>query len=137
MPRATIWQAGFLLILVASAPVEAQDGSTKLQGKLICGSFSAEPKTSPHWSDDLNIVINNGTITAERIHYPAPQGVVFKGIVAPSGAILMAGAGDIEGHADWNYEFSRQLNKHGTTQLAGKLTATKGLLGYRICTMSF
>jgi hypothetical protein len=125
------------LALLAAAPAAAQNGPTKIQGKLICGSFSAEPKTSPSWHDELNVVIDRGTITAERTQYPPPQGVVFKGIVAPSGAILIAGAGSLDGKADWNYEFAGKLNKDGTTQLRGRLTATKPLPGYRVCTMSF
>lgn len=136
MTRA-IWQAGLVLSLVASTPVNAKDDPTKFHGRLICGSFSAQPKTSPSWNDEIIVTIKDGAISAERTQYPAPQGVVFKGIVAPSGAILMASTASSGGEAEWNYEFSGTLNKGGTTQLKGKLTATKGLLGYRICSMSF
>jgi len=133
--------AALLLALAAPAALAqntAKDAPKKLQGKLICGSFSAQPKVSPPWNDAIAVEISHGAITVVRTDYPPPKGVAFTGVVAPSGAILIAGEGDIEdGQAAWNYEFSGKLNDKGTTDLKGKLTAMKGALGYRICSMSF
>jgi len=138
MTRAKFQLASMLAAaLLAAAPAAAQSGPTKLPGKLICGSFSAQPKTSPPWHDELSIEIDKAAISVVRVNYPPPEGVVFKGVVAPSGAILIAGYGSFEKESEWNYEFSGKLNKGGETQLKGKLTATKPLPGYRICTMSF
>lgn len=130
--------AVLLLALAAPGALFAQDAPKKLQGKLICGSFSAQPKASPPWNEAIAVEILHGAITVVRTNYPPPKGVAFTGVVAPSGAILIAGEGDVEGgQAAWNYEFSGKLNDKGTTDLRGKLTAMKGALGYRICSMSF
>ncbi len=135
MTRA-FWLAGFVLALTAAAPAGAQDDAKKIPGLLICGSFSAQPKTSPSWRDELNIIIDKEAITVESVKDPPPKGEVFKGLLAPSGAILIAGSGSY-GDASWTYEFAGQFNKSGKTLLRGKLTSTKGVEGYRICSMSF
>ncbi len=135
MTRA-IWLTGFLLVVVAAAPVQAEDAAKKIPGVLICSSFSAQPKTSPSWRDELNVIINKEAITVESVKNPPPKGEVFKGLLAPSGAILIAGSGSY-GEASWTYEFAGQMNKNGKAVLKGKLTATKGVAGYRDCSMSF
>jgi hypothetical protein len=127
---------GFVLALLASAPAGAQDAAKKIPGVLICSSFSAQPKTSPSWRDELNVIIDKGAITVESVKDPPPKGEVFKGLLAPSGAILIAGSGSY-GEASWTYEFAGHFNKSGKTFLKGKLTATKGVAGYRDCSMSF
>jgi hypothetical protein len=110
----------------------------KKTGKLICGSFSARQKESKPWNEEIAVEISHGAITVVRPDYPPPKGVAFKGIVAPSGAILISGEGSVEdGQAEWNYEFSGKLNAGGTTDLRGKLTAIKGTPGNRTCSMSF
>ncbi len=126
--------AALVVPLVASA-ASAQD-SVKKSGTLICGSFSAQPKTSPPWHEKVSVEIAHYAITVIRTDYPPPKGVAFKGLVAPSGAILITGEGSDQEQA-WNYEFSGKFNPSGTTDLRGKLTATKGTLGYRVCSMSF
>lgn len=143
MPLTRLLSHAVLLLALAApgalfAQDAAKDAPKKLQGKLICGSFSAQPKTSPPWHEDLAIEIAHGAITVVRTDYPPPKGVAFTGLVAPSGAILIAGEGNVEeGQAAWTYEFSGKLNEKGTTDLKGKLTAIKGPAGYRICSMSF
>jgi hypothetical protein len=127
--------AVFLLALLAAAPASAEDAK-KIPGLLICSSFSAQPKTSPSWRDELNVIIDKEAITVESVKNPPPKGEVFKGLLAPSGAILIAGSGSY-GEASWTYEFAGKFNKGGKTILRGKLTATKGVAGYRDCSMSF
>jgi hypothetical protein len=130
--------AVFLLALTAPGALFAQDAPKTMKGKLICGSFSAQPKTSPPWNEEVSVEILHGAITVVRPQYPPPKGVAFKGILAPSGAILIAGEGNLEdGQAAWNYEFSGTLNASGTTDLRGKLMAIKGPAGSRTCSMSF
>jgi hypothetical protein len=135
-PARSISHAGciVLIALLACGASSAQD--VKKSGKLICGSFSAQPKASHPWNEEISVEIAHGAITVVRTNYPPPKGVAFKGLLAPSGAILIAGEGSDDEQA-WNYEFSGKLNPSGTTDLKGKLTATKGKLGYRICSMSF
>jgi hypothetical protein len=140
LTRSVLYAALVLALAAPGALAQdtAKDAPKKLQGKLICGSFSAQPKASPPWNDPIAVEIAHGAITVVRTDYPPPKGVAFTGVLAPSGAILIAGDGDIEdGKAAWNYEFSGKLNDKGTTDLKGKLTALKGALGTRTCSMSF
>lgn len=126
-----------LALALMTGAVAAQE-PVKKTGKLICGSFSARQKESHPWNEAVAVEIDHGAITVTRPDYPPPKGTAFKGILAPSGAILIAGEGNFEeGQAEWNYEFSGKLNAGGTTDLKGKLQATKGVTGYRICSMSF
>jgi hypothetical protein len=131
----TVLLVGFTLALMA-APATAD--VTKIKGKLICGSFSSQPKNSPPWHEELDVEIDKAAIHVVQTNYPPPQGATFDGIVAPSGAILIAGYASFQdGRSEWSYEFAGKLNKNGTTQLNGKVTTIKGEAGYRICTMSF
>jgi hypothetical protein len=134
----TLAHAGIVLVLgLTAAPLAAQE-ITKKTGKLICGSFSARQKESKPWNEAIAVEIDRGVITVTRPDYPPPKGTAFKGILAPSGAILIAGEGNFEeGQADWNYEFSGKLNPKGMTDLRGKLVATTGTIGTRTCSMSF
>jgi hypothetical protein len=135
MPHAIF--AFALLTGAAAAQTTAQE-PVKKTGKLICGSFSARQKESHPWNEAVAVEIDRGVITVTRPDYPPPKGTAFKGILAPSGAILIAGEGNFEeGQAAWNYEFSGKLNAAGTTDLKGRLQATKGVTGYRVCSMSF
>src|ERR1043166_2543026 len=127
------------IVLALPAPLAAQEtnkDAVKKNGKLICGSFSARQKESHPWNEAVAGGIEHGVITVTRPDYPPPKGTAFKGILAPSGAILIAGEGNFEeGQTEWNYEFSGKLNASGTTDLKGKLQSTKGVTGYRICSM--
>ena len=132
--------AGALAVIIALCAHDgaSAQGSVKKSGKLICGAFSAQPKTSPLWREDVTVEIDLGAITIVRKDYPPPKGAAFKGILAPSGAILVAGEGNVEeGQAAWNYEFSGKLDKDGAANLRGRLTAIKGTPGYRVCSLSF
>jgi len=138
--------AGMVLALALTAsPLVAQQPNNepnkepvKKTGKLICGSFSAKNKESHPWNEAVAVEIDHGAITVTRPDYPPPKGTAFKGILAPSGAILIAGEGNFEeGQANWNYEFSGKFNAKGMTDLRGKLAATAGTIGTRTCSMSF
>jgi len=82
----SILHAVLLLALAAPGLAFAQDAPKKLQGKLICGSFSAQPKASPPWNEAIAVEIAHGAITVVRTDYPPPKGVAFTGLLAPSGA---------------------------------------------------
>ena len=60
------------LALLAAAPVQADDAK-KIPGLLICGSFSAQPKTSPSWRDELNVIIDKEAVTVESVKDPRPR----------------------------------------------------------------
>ena len=135
----SILHAVLLLALAAPGSAFAQDAPKKLQGKLICGSFSAQPKASPPWNEAIAVEIAHGAITVVRTDYPPPKGVAFTGA-----------AGAVGRHPDRRRRrrgrrpggvelrvLRQARTTSGITDLKGKLTAMKGALGYRICSMSF
>jgi hypothetical protein len=122
-----------LLALTASA--QAQDKPQKHEGKIVCGSFSGDPRKYPAWNDAMEIVIEPFALTASPSR---AKGQVMRGVVAPSGAILMAGDGGPPGAAkEWTYEFAGKLNANGTTVLKGELADIHGGKAKRNCAISF
>jgi hypothetical protein len=113
----------------------AQSPSIKKPGKIVCGSFSGDPKKWPAWNDEMEIVIDAGTLTAKPAR---PTGHVMRGTVGSSGAILVAGEGGLEdGTAEWTYEFAGKLNPRGITVIRGELADIKGGPAKRNCSISF
>ena len=123
------------LTLALTPAAQAQGAPQKHSGKIICGSFSGDPKKYPAWNDDLTITIDRG----ELIATPArPQGQVMRGAAAASGAILLSGEGGMSGGApEWTYEFTGKLNPKGPTVLQGQLADIKGGAAKRRCSISF
>lgn len=132
-PLATISVAVLTLSLAASAL--AQSTTQKHPGKIVCGSFSGDPKKYPAWNDDLTIEIERHMLVASPAR---AQGQVMRGVVAPSGAILMAGEGGPPGGAkEWTYEFAGKLMPKGATVLKGELADIHGGKAKRSCAISF
>ena len=125
---------GLLTLLLTTAAL-GQDAQKKYSGKIICGSFSADPKKYPAWNDQLEISINRRTLVATPSR---SQGQILAGMIAPSGAILMTGEGGAPGQPpEWTYEFSGQLNPKGPTVLRGQLANIVGGGAVRSCAISF
>jgi hypothetical protein len=127
----------FVALFTVSSAAFAQGASTaqKHQGKIVCGSFSGDPKKYPAWNDELTIEIDRQMLVASPAR---AQGQVMRGVVAPSGAILLAGEGGPPGGArEWTYEFSGKLSPKGTTVLKGELADIQGGKARRNCAISF
>jgi len=123
------------LMAAAQAQTHAQDKPQKHEGKIVCGSFSGDPRKYPAWNDAMEIVIENFSLTASPSR---AKGQVMRGVVAPSGAILLAGDGGPPGAAkEWTYEFAGKLNANGTTVLKGELADIHGGKAKRNCAISF
>ena len=117
------------------APTYAQSVKQKHEGKIVCGSFSGDPRKYPAWNDNMDIVIDRGALTATPAR---PQGQVMTGTVAPSGAVLIAGEGGLSGEPpEWTYEFAGKLNPKGPTVLRGQLANIMGGGAKRSCSISF
>ena len=102
---------------------------------IVCGSFSGDPKKYPAWNDELSIEIDRQMLTASPAR---AQGQVMRGLVAPSGAILLTGEGGPPGGPkEWTYEFSGKLSAKGTTVLKGELADIQGGRARRNCAISF
>jgi len=127
--------AAALLTVALTATTQAQPGAQKHNGKIVCGSFSGDPKQYPAWNDNMTITIERGALIATPSR---PQGQVLAGVVGPSGAVLMAGEGGRPGGpAEWTYEFAGKLNPKGPTVLRGQLANIMGGGAQRSCSISF
>jgi hypothetical protein len=60
----------------------------------------------------------------------------FRGILSPSGTMLVAGQGKSDDGATWTYEFSGRKNPKGVTILRGSLNSDKPK-GARACSLTF
>jgi hypothetical protein len=125
-----------LLTLACVSVAFAQSAPAKKhQGKIVCGSFSGDPKKYPAWNDDMTISIERGALIATPAR---PQGQVMNGTVGASGAVLMAGEGGLPGQPpEWTYEFAGKLNPNGPTVLRGQLANILGGGAKRTCSISF
>jgi len=133
--KSRIPAAIFIVLIAASPSALAQGAAQKHQGKIVCGSFSGDPKKYPAWNDELTIEIDRQVVVASPAR---AQGQVMRGMVAPSGAILLAGEGGPPGGAkEWTYEFSGKLSPKGTTVLKGELADIQGGKARRSCAISF
>jgi hypothetical protein len=122
-------------LLALTDSVQAQDKPQKNEGKIVCGSFSGDPRKYPAWNDTMEIVIERFSLTASPSR---AQGQVMRGVVAPSGAILLTGEGGPPGGPkEWTYEFSGKLNTKGTTVLKGELASIDGGSAKRSCAITF
>ena len=127
--------AAALLTLALTAAAHAQSTKQKHDGKIVCGSFSGDPKKYPAWNDNMAITIERGALIATPSR---SQGQVMTGVVAPSGSVLMAGEGGLPGQpAEWTYEFAGKLNPGGPTVLRGQLANIMGGGAKRSCAISF
>ena len=123
------------LLWTSLGPFAHAQSAQKYEGKIVCGSFSGDPKKYPAWNDTMEITINRGSLIAKPSR---PQGQIMTGIVAASGVVLVAGEGGLPGQPpEWTYEFTGQLNPKGQTVLKGKLANIMGGGAMRSCALSF
>ena len=126
--------AAALLTLTMTFSAHAQSVSFKRQGQIVCGSFSGDPKKYPAWNDTLEIAVDAGVLIATAARSKAQ---VMRGAIGPSGAILLAGEGGLEGTAEWTYEFAGKFNPKGPTVIRGQLADIKGGGARRQCSITF
>ncbi len=111
-------------------------GSDEVRARLVCGAGSGNPAREGAFQDTIRLRISEEMqIFGER-----DEGGVedkYRGIVAPSGAVLIAGKGKHDDRgAEWIWEFSGRMKPTGTV-LKGRMTSTRGGIGSRACTMTF
>lgn len=127
--------AAACLTMTLTSAAHAQATSQKFDGKIVCGSFSGDPKKYPAWNDTMEVVIERHSLVASPAR---AQGQVMRGLVAPSGAILLAGEGGPPGAPkEWTYEFAGKLSAKGATVLKGELADIQGGKARRMCAISF
>jgi hypothetical protein len=131
----------FVTLAISAIPTnsiaQSDSGAEKVAGKIVCSAWSGDVAKFPAWQDRIVLsIFPDGGVAAER---PTPSGNdFFKGIIAPSGAILISGKGKFnDGRSEWTYEFKGQKSKTGDTVLKGKLITVKGGIGARDCSITY
>ena len=130
---------GFVLGFGASTDTlsaQQQTPTQQVPAKLTCGSHSAKPTQLKAFQIDLLFDVFGSLWTVDRKTSPETGTEKFRGILSPSGAMLVAGQGNTDAGASWTYEFSGKKNFSGLTLLRGSLLSTEPK-GTRTCSLSF
>ena len=106
----------------------------RVPAKLTCGSHSSNPQQQKAFQIDLQFeVIGSLWVLDWKTEHSE---VKFRGILSPSGTMLIAGLGRSEQGANWTYEFSGHKNPTGVAVLKGSLQSEQPK-GTRSCSMTF
>ena len=113
----------------------AQEAAAKrVPAKLTCGSHSSNPTQNKAFQVDLQFDV---TGSLWLVDWKAERAEVkFRGILSPSGTMLIAGLGKSEDGGTWTYEFSGHKNPTGIAVLKGSLQSEQPK-GTRQCSLTF
>ena len=115
----------------------AQEAPTaRVSASLTCGSHSADPAKLKAFQVDLQFLVFGSLWVADRTTSPQPGTEKFRGVLSPSGTMLIAGQGKTDDGASWTYEFSGRKTANGITILRGSLQSAKPK-GARTCSLTF
>ena len=121
---------------IACGPGAGTRGAAeRVAANLNCTSHSANPKDLKAYSADLEFNFIGSLLTLDRT---TPEGgeEKFRGILSPTGAMLIAGLGKAANGATWSYEFSGSKKQRGVTILKGSLRSEQPK-GTRTCSLTF
>jgi hypothetical protein len=126
---------GFITAAICNFFALAQDIAVKhVPAKLTCGSHSSNPQQHKAFQIDLQFEVNG---SLWMLDWKTEQAEVkFRGILSPSGAMLVAGLGKSDKGAIWTYEFSGHKNPTGIAVLKGSMQSEQPK-GARSCSMTF
>ena len=114
--------------------VLAQDTPKSIAAKLTCGSHSSDPANRKAFQVDLQFEV---TGSLWFLDWKSERSEVkFRGILSPSGTMLVAGLGKSDEGATWTYEFSGRKNASGISVLKGSLQSEQPK-GVRQCSLTF
>jgi hypothetical protein len=132
-----LYAAAFVLIVGCGFSASAQQPADELvPAKLNCGSHSANSNELKPFQFDLQFEVFGSLWMVDRTTSPQPGMEKFRGILSPSGTMLVAGEGKLEDGTAWTYEFSGRKNPKGVTILRGTLRSDKPK-GARTCSLTF
>jgi hypothetical protein len=113
----------------------AQEVAVKhVAAKLTCGSHSSNPTQNKAFQVDLQFDVTGPLWLLDWKTERAE--VKFRGILAPSGTMLIAGLGKSDEGGTWGYEFSGHKNPTGIAVLKGSLQSEQPK-GTRQCSLTF
>jgi hypothetical protein len=115
----------------------AQQAPTdRVTASLNCGSHSANSKELKPFQADLQFDLYGSLWMLDRKTSPQAGEEKFRGILSPTGMMLIAGQGESGNGETWTYEFSGRKNPKGITILKGSLRSEQPK-GVRTCSLTF
>jgi hypothetical protein len=113
----------------------AEEAAAKrVPAKLTCGSHSSNPAQNKSFQVDLQFDVTGSLWLLDWKTERAE--VKFRGILSPSGTMLIAGLGKSDEGATWTYEFSGHKNATGIAILKGSMQSEQPK-GMRSCSLTF
>ena len=106
----------------------------RVPAKLTCGSHSSNPTQNKAFQVDLQFDVTGSLWLLDWKTERAE--VKFRGILSPSGTMLIAGLGKSDEGAIWTYEFSGQKKPTGIAILNGSMQSEQPK-GSRSCSLTF
>jgi hypothetical protein len=118
--------------VAASAQEEPTEHVT---ATLTCGSHSANPAALKAFQVDLQFKVFGSLWLADTTTGGQPGTEKFRGVLSPSGTMLIAGQGKADDGTTWTYEFSGRKSSNGITILRGSLKSATPK-GARTCSLT-
>jgi hypothetical protein len=106
----------------------------RVPAKLTCSSHSSNPTQHKAFQVDLQFDVTGSLWLLDW--KTGRNEIKFRGILSPSGAMLIAGLGKSDEGATWTYEFSGTKNATGIAVLKGSLQSEQPK-GMRSCSLTF
>ena len=113
-----------------------QSGIERVPAKLTCGSHSSNPAQKKAFQVELQFDVTGSLWLLDWKNVDQNSDVKFRGILSPSGMMLIAGLGKSDDGATWTYEFSGTKNASGLSILKGSLQSEQPK-GARLCSLTF
>jgi hypothetical protein len=112
-----------------------QPGTEQVPAKLTCGSHSSNPTEKKAFQVELRFDVTGSLWLMDWKAPDQSREVKFRGILSPSGMMLIAGLGKSDDGATWTYEFSGTKNANGISILKGSLQSEQPK-GTRSCSLT-
>ena len=125
-----------LALSSVTAPAQQDAATEQVPAKLTCGAHSANPNQLKSFQVDLTFSVYDSLWVMDRVTSPQAGTEKFRGILSPTGTMLIAGRGKTDDGATWSYELSGKKKPSGITILRGSLNSDNPK-GTRTCSLTF
>jgi hypothetical protein len=124
-------------LLWSSYGLVAEETPTEhISAKLTCGSLSTNTKETKPFQIEVNFEVYGSLWMADRENLEQSGIEKFRGVLSPTGTMLVAGQGKSDRGMAWSYEFSGHKNPKGITILKGSFQSEQPK-GTRSCSLVF
>ena len=125
------------VLLWSSHGLRAEEDPTEhINAKLTCGSLSTNAKDYKSFQIELSFEVYGSLWMADRKNQEQSGVEKFRGVLSPTGVMLIAGQGRSAHGTAWSYEFSGHKNSKGITILKGSFQSEEPK-GTRSCSLAF